>query len=451
MNTSPLNCRSGLLFALSAVVLVSFSSVTGLAQGNVYLPPHIRWESDYDAAVSRAEREQRPLFLHFIGNACQPAQQMAVEVFTQPNIIAHLNASFVMVRINASENALLAQKFAVTSIPTDLIMKPNGQIVHRRTGGITAERFADYLTFLQSTLQSEGNQGNQMQGNQIAVAPSVAHSALPPGSFPAVQVPVGSPHPQQAPPSPIRVHEPVPPQRAVGVAPVAADPFPQRPQAVHYSPTGQPPAATAAPIAAPPPLNNNPLRTAEPMGSSLTAPATPPHQVPPAQVQIAHAPPSQVQAQAPTPSAVPAAPSIAATVAEEPALSKMTVEVPLALEGFCPVTLCTEERWVAGNPVFCTMYQGHIFRFASGETLAMFARNPANYIPMAMGEDIVLMVDRNKRVNGNRKFGAWFQGRVFLFASQETLNVFAERPDFYAEIALKYELARKDSAVPVIY
>jgi YHS domain-containing protein len=136
---------------------------------------------------------------------------------------------------------------------------------------------------------------------------------------------------------------------------------------------------------------------------------------------------------------------------EEPAPPKMTVEVPLALEGFCPVTLCTEERWVAGNPAYCTMYQGHIFRFASIETLTTFTRNPANYIPVAMGEDIVLMVDRNKRVNGNRKFGAWFQGRVFLFASQETLNVFAERPDYYTEIALKYEVARRDQAVPVMY
>jgi YHS domain-containing protein len=228
----------------------------------------------------------------------------------------------------------------------------------------------------------------------------------------------------------------MPQQRPAGAAPAAVDPFLQRQQTVHSppigqpvgQPVGQPPAPTTAPFNAPPP-NNNPLRTADYVAS-----------------------PQQVPVHISTPPVVPAAPSIASIIAEEPAPPKMTVEVPLALEGFCPVTLCTEERWVAGNPMYCTMYQGHIFRFASGETLATFARNPENYIPVAMGEDIVLMVDRNKRVNGNRKFGAWFQGRVFLFASQETLNVFAERPDFYTEIAFKYELAaRKDPAVPVIY
>ena len=422
MTTSPLHSRFGLLFALSVVVLVSFMMVSGLAQGNVYPPPHVRWETDYDAAVTRAEREQRPLFIHFIGSDCQPAQQMAVEVFTQPNIIAHLNANFVMVRINASENAALAQRFAVTSIPTDLIMKPNGQLVHRRTGGITAERFSDYLTFLQNTLQPERNP---------IPTPPVTPPIQAQGPFPAVHMPSDSPNPPQPPPSAAQLPGTVPKQRDMSVVPNAvSDPFPQLQRPVQYPPVVQPPPSPAGP-----PLGTNPLRTTE----SIEKPTAD---------RTAH--PSQVLVQATAPPVVPVAPSIAAVMAEEPAPSKMTVEVPLALEGFCPVTLCAEERWVAGNPMYCTMYQGHIFRFASGETLAAFARNPANYIPVAMGEDIVLMVDRNKRVNGNRKFGAWFQGRVFLFASQETLNTFAERPDYYTEIALKYELARKDPAVPVM-
>lgn len=423
MNTSPLNCRVNLIFVLSTVVSVCFLTVSGLAQGNVSPPPHVRWETDYDIAVARAEREQRPLFLHFIGNDCQPAQQMAVEVFTQPNIIAPLNANFVTLRINASENAALAQKFAVTSIPTDIIMKPNGKIVHRRTGGITAERFSDYLTFLQNTIQSEGS--------PTAVSPA-ASSVLPPSGLPpAGLLPPGAPNPPQTPPSPVKMPSAVPQPRDMGVTPNAvSDPFPQKPQAVQYPPTAPPPAITV------PPFGNNSLRTAEPTAR-------------PAVDSTARSP--QVPVHVTTPPAASAVSSIAAIMAEEPAPSKMTVEVPLALEGFCPVTLCTGERWVAGNPVYCTMYQGHIFRFASLEALTTFSRNPANYIPVAMGEDIVLMVDRNKRVNGNRKFGAWFQGRVFLFSSQETLNIFAERPDYYTEIALKYELARKDQAVPVLY
>jgi YHS domain-containing protein len=134
-----------------------------------------------------------------------------------------------------------------------------------------------------------------------------------------------------------------------------------------------------------------------------------------------------------------------------PAPPKKTVEVPLALEGFCPVMLCVEERWVTGNPAYNTMYQGHLFRFSSREALVRFAQNPANYVPVAMGEDIVLKVDRNRRVNGEREFGAWYQGRVFLFSSQETFDAFGARPDFYTEIALKYEIARREQPIPIVY
>jgi YHS domain-containing protein len=347
--------------------------------------------------MARAEREQRPLFLHFVGHDCQPAVQMANEVFVQPNVIAHLNANFVMVRINASENAVLAQKFDVKSIPTDLILKPNGMLIYRRTGGISAERFSEFLTFLQGKIQSDNG--------------PAFHTSLP------VANPPGFPNPATP-------------------APVVAQPL-AFPETIRDSFVQQPPQTLAAVTA--PPASANPLRTAE----TATKPTADSFTLNPPRMPVN---PVQVQ---PVPSLPPVTPTMPVIVANEPAPAKMTVEVPLALEGFCPVTLCAEERWVSGNPAFCTMYLGHIFRFATSEALGTFAKNPANYIPVAMGEDIVLMVERNKRINGNRKFGAWYEGRVFLFSSQETLDAFANRPEYYTEIALKYELAQKER--PTVY
>jgi YHS domain-containing protein/thioredoxin-related protein len=430
MNIPPKNCRLGLpsifVAVLAAVVAVCSLTVSGFAQGYLSPPPPSLWESDLDAAMARAEREQRPLFLHFFGNDCQPAQQMAVEVFAQPSIASRLNATFVLVRINASENSVLAQKFAVTSIPTDITMKPNGQLVHRRTGGITAERFSDYLEFLQKTIQSE-------------------RGALPPPSPPAQSHfppanPVSSPYQQSTPPQSILQPSPqpgmAPQQREVSAPPgTIRDPFaPQSPFAQQ-----PPPAAITGTMSAS-------------SGSQNTLRLHVDDTIPPSTAEyVSHPPQVPAHVNATPPPVAAAVPSIVAVMADVPAPAKMTVEVPLALEGFCPVTLCTEERWSTGNPVYCTMYQGHIFRFATAEALATFARNPANYIPVAMGEDIVLMVDRNKRVNGNRKFGAWYQGRVFLFSSQESLSTFSERPDFYTEIALKYEVARREPSVPIVY
>ena len=412
----------GLSFVLVALFATCFLTVSVFAQGfappglgiappglNV-APPALRWESDISVAMARAEREQRPLFLHFVGHDCQPAVQMANEVFVQPSVIAHLNAHFVMVRINASENPVLAQKFEVKSIPTDLILKPNGLLIYRRTGGISVERFSEFLAFLQGKIQSD-------QGP----AP-VPHASLPVTNPPGFPSPVPNSVPSPAIPTPVMA-------QSMAFPETIRDSFMQQPPHIQ-----QPPPQAAA-VATVPHASVNPLRVAEVATKPMVEPTLNPPQMPVNPVLVREP--------------VPAMSTVPVIVANEPAPTKMTVEVPLALEGFCPVTLCAEERWVSGNPAFCTMYLGHIFRFASSEALGTFARNPANYIPVAMGEDIVLMVERNKRINGNRKFGAWFQGRVFLFSSQETLDAFANRPEYYTEIALKYELAQKER--PTVY
>ena len=430
MSTPLLICRFGLVSALTAIVAVGSLTVSGFAQGlpGSPPPPAIRWEADLNAAMMRAEREQRPLFLHFVGNDASATPQMEKEVFVQPNIVSHLNSNFVMVKINATENPALAQKYAVTEIPTDLVMHANGQPIHRRRGVISADRFAQYLAFLQETIGSNTPSGKHQTS-------SVSSGALPasPNSFSMT----GLSNPSSISSPGTTVSGVVTPQREMNsTANPGSDPFAQQ------SSPGQhpavPPPAMAAGIVPPIHNNNNPLRVAETARPSLEQTANSPY-----------TPRTTVNDAALLTSAT--VPSVAAMLAAEPAPAKMMVEVPLALEGFCPVTLCTEERWVSGNPAYSTMYQGHIFRFSSMEALVTFARNPMNYIPVAMGEDIVLMADRNKRVNGNRKFGACFQGRVFLFSSQETFNAFEARPDYYTEIALKYETARREQQVPVVY
>ena len=397
------------LFSVFAVGLLTLFGLTTLhAQGFL---PTVRWETDLNVAMARAEREQRPLFLHFVSNGDPSAQQMEREVFVQPNIVSQLNANFVMVRVNASENTALVQQYSITAIPTDLIMKPNGQLIHRRVGVITAERFAGYLDYLhQKVLPNQPAVTPQVIPSGPASAglfPGVGPSAPPTGTLPAATLL----------------------QREMASA---SDPFGQQPPTVQHPHVTQQPAARTETV---PPVSSN---ASFHVGETVARPTMGQPVNPPPHTGTLVSPGTVV-------------PAIAATLANEPAPQKMTVEVPLALEGCCPVMLCTEERWIPGNPAYCVMYQGHLFRFASMETLVTFAQNPANFIPIAMGEDIVLMADRNKRVNGNRDFGACYQGRVFLFANQETFNAFAARPSYYTEIALKYEMARKGPLMPLVY
>ena len=413
MNIPLFNSRIGLFSTLIAILAVGLLADTGLATS---LASPVRWEPDLNTAVLRAEREHRHVFILFVGNDAS-SQQMEREVLNQPQIAAHLNANFVMVRINATENAALVKKFEITQIPTDLIMNPNGQVVNRRFGVIPAETFANYLSFLQSKI------------SQTSASLPTNSSSLPisgagtnPAGLPGTTIPPSAVMPGAT-----------SPQRGSAFVP---DPFASPLQGMQQpSAMQQPNMARTETIPAsnvPPQVSVPSVRLPMEQSTNVPPPTFPPGVTAP-----------------PVAATIP--PASPATLPEGPAPYKMTVEVPLALEGCCPITLCTEERWIAGNPAYCVMYQGHIFRFATAEALMTFAKNPANYVPVAMGEDIVLMVDRNKRVNGNRDFGAYYQGRVFLFSSQASFEAFASRPGYYMEIAMKYELARKEQSVPLVY
>jgi thioredoxin-related protein len=138
----------------------------------------LRWETDFNVALTRAEQENRPLFIHFVGNDSEHAQLMLNEVFVQPNIAVHLNENFVMLKINGVENYALAHRLSVTGTPTDVVMMSDGLLVHRRIGVITAERFTEYLAFLEKKIQSGEGLGvipihelDEQQQDQVAFPP----------------------------------------------------------------------------------------------------------------------------------------------------------------------------------------------------------------------------------------------------------------------------------------
>ncbi|MDH3718495.1 MAG: hypothetical protein OES79_10290, partial [Planctomycetota bacterium] len=62
-----------------------------------------------------------------------------------------------------------------------------------------------------------------------------------------------------------------------------------------------------------------------------------------------------------------------------------------------------------------------------------FLSNPDYYSPAISGNDPVLAVDQRQFVAGKRKHGLFYDKRVFLFASEETLARFYQDPLRYAE------------------
>jgi YHS domain-containing protein len=103
-------------------------------------------------------------------------------------------------------------------------------------------------------------------------------------------------------------------------------------------------------------------------------------------------------------------------------------------KGFCPVTLKMQRKLVDANPAFKSVYQSAVYTFASAEAKEEFDAAPASFAPAAGGIDVVSYDDDGDKVAGSLDFAVWYQGRLFMFSSQESLDKFVESPGEYSDI-----------------
>lgn len=107
-------------------------------------------------------------------------------------------------------------------------------------------------------------------------------------------------------------------------------------------------------------------------------------------------------------------------------------EPPLALAGYCPVSLYTERRLVRGRAENAVEHEGYLYHFASAAQKDQFARDPERYIPVNRGNCPVAQLDRDTAEPGQPRWGVIYQGRVFVCASEVARRRFLEEPERYA-------------------
>jgi hypothetical protein len=96
----------------------------------------------------------------------------------------------------------------------------------------------------------------------------------------------------------------------------------------------------------------------------------------------------------------------------------------LVFDGFCPVALVDGKRWLQGDPKYQMIHENQAFRFVSEKDQQAFLSSPDRYMPVLSGHDIVRMQDDGVSVPGKREHGVFYDGRVYLFASESSLAIF---------------------------
>lgn len=446
-----------MLLGLPTFVFGQFPTIVSQFQRD-----QVQWENDLNRAAQLAKETNRLLFVHFYGDNCPPCKAMDAQVFTDQRIISEISRKFVAVRIDTAKNPALGAQFEVKAIPTDIILDEAGKVINRRQGGISADRFGQYLSYLQTltgkTAVVAASEPALSQGSmspnpfEVSTTASATSQAIQPVLPSTDQAPVGFDAMNSG--QTVSLESPT----AELANNVVRDPFTKQPL------TKQPFQETASTIdpriALPAQISPSPFNATasiptqspfavtgvpsdQPQATERSNPVRTELSVSPA-VPIAGTGPLAANPTTASQTTHPSEPAKEIVIPDvDCSATAQMVEVPLGLDGFCPVVLGQEERWTPGNPALYAMFRGQVYRFSSEDALTEFVTDPLKFAPIAMGEDIVLMVERNKKSYGSRRFGAWYEGRVFLFSCQETLDVFAAKPEYYSDIAQKYETAVK--------
>jgi YHS domain-containing protein len=101
-------------------------------------------------------------------------------------------------------------------------------------------------------------------------------------------------------------------------------------------------------------------------------------------------------------------------------------------KGFCPVALRDRRELVDTKPEFNATFGLQTYSFSSAAARAAFEADPARYAPAGGGNDVVLMVTSGEEQAGQLEYALWYRDRLYLFHSRETLTLFNQDPQKFA-------------------
>lgn len=108
------------------------------------------WLTDLNEARKIAAETNRPILCHFYADWCGPCQQMEKQVFPAPQVQQQLRNSVVAVKINAQTQKFLSHRFGVATLPTDIILEPNGDEILQSSGFRTQSEYLSLVTRAQT-------------------------------------------------------------------------------------------------------------------------------------------------------------------------------------------------------------------------------------------------------------------------------------------------------------
>ena len=250
-------------------------------------------------------------------------------------------------------------------------------------------------------------------------APVTKAARAPKEEEPVFQAPLPAPAPAPADEAPLNIAEESAPM--LPPIPVAE----KSPAAV----TATAP-AVEEPASKPAPLPGIPTTAKQP---TVEAPQVSTTDVPNANASAKEAPKSEAsRVEAPKAPDVAEAKPPAANDPNKSKLELIHARPGSGLKGFCAVALQNERELKDAREEYSALFHGRLYSFSSEQALETFLADPARYAPAARGNDVIHLALTGEEVEGSLDHAVWYQGRLYLFTSVETLETFTAAPSSHA-------------------
>jgi len=122
-------------------IIAGCCSLSGTATAQQRNYNAIQWETNPYAASQKARAESKAVLLHFTADWCRPCQNQKRFVFSNPSVVRAIHDKAIPVLVNIDTNKALAEELNVRSIPHDVFLTPDGEIITRRNSPTESNRF----------------------------------------------------------------------------------------------------------------------------------------------------------------------------------------------------------------------------------------------------------------------------------------------------------------------